>query len=130
MTILNSILRACMSCLQAATSGLTKHNSAEGSKLNTAGLATQGSTDSMQPTPKAEPGVKVEGVTHAVSSELLQSSSIGSKEEPAAALPMEVDDDAMFQRKPPKAVKPEPSEVGHCMLSCPPTSSPLPLELV
>lgn len=108
-----------MSSLQAAASGLTKRNSAEGSKLSAAGLATLGSTDSMQPTPKAEPSVKVEGVMQAVSSEAPQSSSMGVKEEPAAALPMEVDDDAMFQRKPSKVVKPEPSEVWQSVLFSP-----------
>ena len=67
----------------------------------------------MQPAIKAEPGTKAEGDSNAVSSVLPQNVSVGVKEEPAGALPMEVDDDAMFQQKPSKAVKPETSEVGH-----------------
>ena len=66
----------------------------------------------MPPNIKAEPSIKLQDASTAVSSALTQSVSMGVKEEPAAALPMEVDDDTMFQRKPSKAVKPEPSEVG------------------
>ena len=101
-------------CLQAARldSSLTKLNSAEGSKLSAAGLATHGSADSsLQASIKAEPGNKAEDTSAAVSSALPSSVSAGVKQEAAAALPMEVDDDAMFQ-KPSRAVKPDPSEVG------------------
>lgn len=103
--------------LQAATSGLTKRTSAEGSKLSAAGLATQGSADSMQASIKAELGSKAEDTSAAVSSALQQAVSAGTKQEPAAALCMEVDDDAMFQTKPPKAAKPEPSEVGEARVT-------------
>lgn len=108
-------------CLQGAPSSLTKRNSAEGSKLSAAGLATQGSADSMQPSIKPGPSSKAEDTSVAVTSVLPPSVSVGLKaltasaglkQEAAAALPMEVDDDAMFQRKPSRAVKPDPSEVG------------------
>ncbi|KAL3156798.1 hypothetical protein ABBQ38_001069 [Trebouxia sp. C0009 RCD-2024] len=102
-----------------APSSLTKRNSAEGSKLSAAGLATQGSADSMQPSIKPGPSSKAEDTSVAVTSVLPPSVSVGLKaltasaglkQEAAAALPMEVDDDAMFQRKPSRAVKPDPSE--------------------
>ena len=67
----------------------------------------------MQRANEAKPSVKAEEASNAVSSALPQSDSVAVKEEPAGALPMEVDDDAMFQKKPSKAVKPETSEVGH-----------------
>lgn len=73
----------------------------------------------MQPAMKADPGIKAEDASTAVSSAPPQNASVGVKEEPAGALPMEVDDDAMFQKKPSKAMKLETSEVGHSILFAP-----------
>lgn len=109
--MLNSTNNCESICLQAATSSLTKRNSAEGSKLSAPGIATQGSADSMQPSIKPEPGSKAEYTSAADTSALPPSVSAGLKQEAAAALPMEVDDDAMFQKKPSRAVKPDSSEV-------------------
>lgn len=98
--------------LQTVSSGLVKNNSAEGSQLSAAGLAPQGSVESTQPVIKSDPVVKAEDAGSTVRSAASQDMSRAVKEETSAALPMEVDDDAMFQKKPARPVKPEPSEVG------------------
>lgn len=116
--MLNST-RTWLLCLQAANSSLTKPTSAEGLKLSATGLVTQGSTESVPPAIKAELCPKAEDASNAVISALPQNASVGAKEEPAGALPMEVDDDAMFQKKPSKPVKTETSEVGHSTLYWP-----------
>lgn len=73
----------------------------------------------MQPAIKAEPSFKAEDASNAVTSALLQNASVAATEAPAGALPMEVDDDAMFQKKSSKPVKSETSEVGHSTLYWP-----------
>ena len=97
--------------LQTVPSGLLKNNSAEGSQLFTAGLAPEGSVESTQPIIKTDPSVKAEDGSSAVRSALSQDKSGAVKEEASTALPMEVDDDAMFQKKRAKPTKPDPSEV-------------------
>ena len=105
--------------LQAPPTSLIKRTSAEGSQLTASGLATQGSAESTQPNTRADPGMKSPDADWAASSALLQTDSIESKDELSSAMPMEVDDDAMFQKKPAKAVKPDASEVSNLFsLTC------------
>lgn len=85
--------------LQAAPTLSGRGSSA---KLVTAGLATQSSADSAQAASAAAAITDNNGVA------LLHT---GSGEGSGGALPMEVDDDAMFQKKQPKASKADAAQV-------------------
>ncbi len=71
-------------------------------KLATAGLATQSSADSAQAAAAAAATTDSNGVA------LLHT---GSGEGSGGVLPMEVDDDTMFQKKQPKASKADAAQV-------------------
>ena len=88
--------------MQAAPTGLVKNASAEGPQLVATGLGTQNSADSAEIANAGADGI-------AGPSEMLPSN--GHVNGSAVVLPMEVDDDAMFQKKQPKLSRTDSHQV-------------------